>query len=179
MLSCGSLDGGGTGTGGGSASPGTGWSGTSESDRQALSGTRLKVRYVQGTDGSKSFIGFRDTMLNANCSFTFADDGQQHCLPSDVAFVSDYFADSGCSQMPLAEAQTGCAGLTYATALLQVCPIQQSIYSVTQTATPNPLYYGTPGHCQMLAAPANYVFYAVGAKVSASDFVSGTEMVEQ
>ncbi len=81
--------GGGSGTGGqggsgggSSAGGGNGNSIGAAFDREALSGTRLKTRYLQGEDGSRAPMGFFDTTRNVPCSFSLSEDGQQRCLPA-------------------------------------------------------------------------------------------------
>jgi hypothetical protein len=66
------------------------------------SGTRLRVRYHAGADGSREFLGFFDNQRNENCYFQKASDGLTRCLPSTKAvyfsYGGGYYADAACSQ---------------------------------------------------------------------------------
>jgi hypothetical protein len=68
--------------------------------REALSGSRLRVRYVEGDDGSRITAGFYDTARNEPCSFGPAEDGRLRCLPTEdlVTVLPGVFADPLCSQ---------------------------------------------------------------------------------
>src|SRR5260370_16789923 len=54
------------------------------------SGTRLKVKYYAGADGSKQFFGLHDSQLNVDCNFITAADGVSRSLP-DGAFSPNLF----------------------------------------------------------------------------------------
>jgi hypothetical protein len=66
--------------GAGGSSPDGGSSGTKASASPLTSGSRLKGRYLAGADGSKLYVGFRDTQRNENCAFAATDAGLR-CLP--------------------------------------------------------------------------------------------------
>ena len=53
-----------------------------DADAETKSGTRLKMRYYVGEDGSKQpLLGWHDTMRNEDCYFQKAEDGKLHCIP--------------------------------------------------------------------------------------------------
>src|SRR5438105_4184598 len=82
LIACGAPAPGGGGNGGGSSGAGGGSGGAGvDLDHEALSGTRLKTQYIQGDDGSRSFLGFFDTQRNEACTFGRAEDGKIRCLP--------------------------------------------------------------------------------------------------
>jgi hypothetical protein len=106
------------GRGGSASNVGSGGSGGSILDpvptasADPISGTRLKARYWQGADGSKSYIdgAWYDSELDINCAAAIAADGTFRCLPTpydgtasewvQVGFFA--FEDSLCTQ-PIAD----------------------------------------------------------------------------
>ena len=52
----------------------------------AVSGTRIKARYLLGDDGARMLLGWQDTKLGAACEWGVASDSKTRCLPgSDEA----------------------------------------------------------------------------------------------
>jgi hypothetical protein len=61
------------------------------------SGTRLKVRYIESSDGAKTFHGIWDSELNQACWFYNFDDGKKRCIPySSGSQISNFYSDSNC-----------------------------------------------------------------------------------
>lgn len=74
------------------------------------SGTRLKLNYYAGADGSKQVAAsMHDTMLNVDCYFQTAVDGTTRCLPLGTA--TNYYSDANCTQ-PLAVVSTSAGTVT-------------------------------------------------------------------
>ncbi|MGH7434680.1 MAG: hypothetical protein ACRENE_03320, partial [Polyangiaceae bacterium] len=144
------------------------------------SGTRLKLRYYAGADGSKSYSSMHDTQLNLDCYFSAASDGTSRCLPTGSATIALFFGDSGCTQ-PLAYTPTGCAGgtPTYGGKTGASCPYATTVYSILG-AFSGTAYEGSPASCiaasSALLAP--YTLYLLGAVVPPSTFVQGTLQTE-
>lgn len=174
VVGCGAPDSGGTGGG----KPGTGGAGGGAvaSSDEALSGSRLKNRYIQGEDGSRFSVGFFDSSRNEPCWFADADDGRKRCLPVELAASPIFFFDSACSERVLL--LSGCAAVPkYAYTLSATCPSEYSLYAVGAVFTPTvgQLFQGSPMNC-VQQNPANYstaTFYRVGAVIPASAFVAG------
>ena len=166
------------GTGGGSSGfgGGTGIGLAPELDREALSGTRLKNRYLQGDDGSKSLLGFFDTTRNEACSFQVAEDGKQRCLPWESAAYFGFFFDAACSER-VAYSPQSCAGLKYAFDTQFVCPYRMLMYDATEY-TPTQIFGGSATSCSKLTTIPPYTYYRVGAKIAATSFAGATVMVE-
>lgn len=63
------------------------------------SGTRLKIRYFAGSDGSKVFAGITDATRNESCTMGVkASDGLLRCLPS-YTLAASTFVDSSCTRV--------------------------------------------------------------------------------
>ena len=63
------------------SSPDGGDGGNAKGDQGLTAGSRLKVRYYVGSDGSEQANGFFDSSRNENCSYRVASDGAVRCLP--------------------------------------------------------------------------------------------------
>src|SRR5262249_36764419 len=45
----------------------------------AVSGSRLRAKYLTTADGARQFVGWYDSQRKEDCSFDVAEDGQMHC----------------------------------------------------------------------------------------------------
>ena len=139
------------------------------------SGSRLKAMYNVGSDGSKTFVTFHDTQLNADCLFGGASDGSTRCLPSGAQVTGELFSDPQCSQ-PLGIAATGCVTPVYAVQYETTCSgNQKKIFPVTGTFNGS-VYTGNATSCTAYspAVVSSYSFYNLGPEVSPSSFVQAT-----
>lgn len=171
LLSCGAAPVEPGGTGGGKQAAGGGAPGI---DQEALSGTRLKNRYLKGDDGSRSPLGFYDSVRGEACYFLTAEDGKPRCMPSteNVALISGYYADSGCTEQ-LAVTYNNCSGVgvKYAYATTETCPARFIFYGATPLSG---VAYQKAGTCQAFSPPAGFAFYKVNMKLSPDWFVPAT-----
>ena len=140
------------------------------------SGQRLKATYRQGDDGSKEYVNgvWFDTQRNENCSFAQAADGQLRCLPNGQA--TTLYSDAAC-QNAIVMAPAGCATPSYAigTADTTCGTSGAHIYKIGGAATVTTIYASAQGQC-FSGGPAasGFSFFAVGAEIPASSFVSAT-----
>ena len=159
-----------------------------EADAETKSGTRLKARYYLGADGSKQFIGWRDTMRNEDCYIAKAEDGQLHCMPIAGAAAATYFGDKECTAQPLtvvAKASQACANVAAAAPttmyLAEACGANRTLYTVGQTPVVA-VFQKTGANCTALPQVLldTYNFFPLMAPVAApaSAFVAATEQVE-
>lgn len=153
--------------------------GTPSKPSMYTSGSRLKVKYYAGSDGSRSQIGLYDTTLQTTCYFGVSADASVRCLP--VNTPSPYFSDAACT-VRMALQTKGCAAPKYASFSTsgQGCPSTLThIASVTGPVTPAKYYYLSGNTCSDFgAAPSTLDYYGIGAEVPPSAFVQGTEMQE-
>jgi hypothetical protein len=143
------------------------------------SGSRLKARYYAGSDGSKQFIGWHDSQLNADCSFVDYSDGTKRCMPSVQGSVGTYFSDAGCAQ-PLILVQTGpgCTVPKYAAkSTPNSCPSSPgtlTLYNVGPSFT-GTAFSGTASSCSKVTTTLpGYAAYSLGAEVPPSTLVAAT-----
>jgi hypothetical protein len=144
-------------------------------DQWYASGSRLKLRYFDGEDGSKQFFDWHDSSRNEDCTIQQHADGSWRCLPASqlVASTGSYYA-AGCTA-PLAIAFKGTQpkyaffpdlNAGYHPHVLQLGAL------VTGT-----VYVGTPASCTSTTPPAFYDVYATGAELPSTDFVGATPKV--
>jgi hypothetical protein len=164
----------------------------------AVSGSRLKARYLVTPDGAKQFIGWHDAERNENCAFEFAADGQQHCLPvwvvPDGIFAGgphfgSYSADAGCSQ-PLAHVGVGCPGVPPKYAALSVsmaCSAEGldvrgavQLFAMGPQVQQAAIYIGSPGSCSLYtnAPPGDYYLVQLDKEIPPSSFVAATVVTD-
>ena len=91
---------GGSGTSAGSTSKSSGVIPNANADE---SGSRLRANYVEGSDGSKHFLGtFYDTQRGEDCAFAETADGLYLCLPTvgigATISTALLFEDAQCTQ---------------------------------------------------------------------------------
>lgn len=178
LAACGGPDVDVDGAGGGSHAAGVGAGGgeqtsmTSESNRNALSGTRLKVQNIVGGDGSRVFSSFHDATLDIDCTFQTAEDGQMRCLPLQRAQATGQFADSQCT-VPFFQ---GCGDLKYGVQENNTCPPTIAVFGL-QNATQACSTVGDQCTCMQVSSGAFGNFASTG-KIDASSFVTGTIQAE-
>lgn len=137
------------------------------------SGDRLKVRYYEGTDGSRfPMLQPYDSELKTACSYRQTSDGAWRCVPPTV--IASYFSDAGCSQ-GLA-VTSPCGGVEYS-ATTDACGLGLRIFELGAAVTQAEVFSSSSGECKPLGNPclvASCAMRSVGAEVAASRFVSGT-----
>lgn len=147
------------------------------------SGTRLKVRTIEGADGSANVIAgqFYDSELEETCYPGRAADGVTRCLPMGGATA--FFSDPSCSDR-IAYAAKGCTVQKFFrwTTTGAVCGTSDAHLSkVGGLVSPTELYSGTPETCTAVTPAALdiyleiYDFYEVGPELPASTFVEITD----
>lgn len=148
----------------------------------ATSGTRLRARYYAGEDGSRQFMGWRDTTRNEDCSFLKSEDGQLRCLPT--ATYASYYSDAGCSQplLAVAKATPNCGAVAFAAPAyaLDVGTAQcgtMRIWKVGAAVAPGMIYVGSPASCTGTAPLDVYAYYST-THITPTEFVAATEQVE-
>jgi hypothetical protein len=144
------------------------------------SGTRLKVNYYAGTDGSKqSADSMHDTMLNIDCSFRTMSDGTLRCAPiGGASGVGFYFADSACSQQ-LAMAASGCTPTNaYANVTSSTCGGYLAVYTLSGAYSGASYYLKSGTNCLGPTSTSGSTFYTVGAEQPPSTFVQATMQME-
>ena len=152
---------------------------------QTGNGSRLKVKYWVGDDGSKTPVPFVlwDSARSEDCVFTTAADGKSRCLPtSGNAFVGSYYSDSGCTK-PLGwwSSSSACSGSNrkYASLTDTDCSLGTHIFPV-QSAFTGTVYSNALGTCKVLEATAlaSVSLFSLGAEIPASSFVAATMKTE-
>jgi len=166
----------GTGGQGGSSSSGDAGTGGDSTVAGFVSGSRLRARYYEGTDGSKQMIGWHDSELGMGCTVLPAEDGSLRCLPSMV--VTTYFADQACAQ-PAAAVTKGCPVFPMVSGVVTAETCTSGAYrGYVVGIAASTVYAGEPGNCtEQTGASTTWDLYTLGLMVP-SQFVEMTEHVE-
>lgn len=139
------------------------------------SGTRLKLRFYEGSDGSRQFIDFYDSELKTTCTVPVTTaDGKTRCVPASTGLP--WFTTSDCTGAPVfyAVAKADPQPAVLVVAMLGVPP---SAYRPGALATPGSGHFmrTMTGLCVSVTAdPANFNYYSVGAPLADSAFVEMT-----
>ena len=169
------------------SNPDSGDGGNVKGNQGYTAGSRLKVQYYEGSDGSEQQNGFFDSSLNVSCFYITASDLTIRCLPISGQASSSAFSDSQCSQR-LGYVTKGCTKPPYAyTATTNTACGGGAFYSVFPTNgayTGTSVWYMSGTTCtayttqQVTSLYASYDAYSVGAEVAPSSFVSATTTVK-
>jgi hypothetical protein len=156
----------------------TGGSGGESADLGYVSGARIRARYLDGDDGSKQFVGWRDTQLGMDCTYLFAEDGEYRCLPSSI-LVGGYFTDANCGQPAALVAKT-CAVPQYASVVTTTTTCTGAVqYRGNLVGSAAPYIYSWNGTCVDVTASLSSTYDAhVLTTVLATQFVAAHEVVE-
>jgi len=157
------------------------------------SGTRLKLQYYVGTDGSQLAAGMFDSQLNVQCYFGKASDGKIRCLPFPTPTVligtQNFYVDAMCSQVLGVAYNAKCA----APSVIDVpntnnCTTSDTLYRVGAQFT-GALYQSSSTGCAALDANsqkalvgAGYTFYELGSQIQPPDpsqYVEATLQTQQ
>lgn len=166
-------------------------------------GTRLRPIYSITTsdDGAtnKTFVRWRDTKLDVDCSFDLASDGSVRCvpeaqiLPADQPGIGRLYADASCTTplvavLPLAPS---CAAPKFISDNLggsgAACPSatkgRTAVWHAVAVGPAVDVYEGGPSSCAKVPptiVPSSYVLFSATTIVAPSEFQSGavTTVVE-
>jgi hypothetical protein len=143
------------------------------------SGTRLKVKYYAGDDGSKAFAGFYDSQRKEDCSFRTAADGVSRCMPTTNAVFSGYYADMTCTQ-PVVVVPAGCSTPTYVLQTDVSCNPVSDLLSVGVSYSGSSIYVLSGTTCTGTSGTGSgAAYFYLGSEVPPSSFVAGTLQVGQ
>jgi len=130
-------------------------------DTWHVSGSRLKIRYYEATDGARQFLGWYDTQRKEDCNvFTLPTPGAFQCVPGHMLAVSS-FKDAGCT-VPLGVSVTGTEKYIRNGAAFAERGAQHT----------GGLYSGKPGSCFAGTPIAGYTYWEFGTAVPSDAFVS-------
>ena len=142
-------------------------------DEWHKSGSRLKLRFLKGDDGTQQFFGWSDsTRGGEECSFAQHADGSWRCMPAATANVI-YFASNSCTGTELGYVMKGLPapkyGVKYETLGTRRYPVTGPHVGTVYGRNP-----GT-GACENASSVSTSAdVYAVGPELPSSAFVLGT-----
>jgi hypothetical protein len=181
-----------SGPGGGASSSATNSSssGTASSSSTGGPSTRLKPKYIAGTDGSKYYVPnvLYDTQRMEDCGYATAADGVRRCLPKDMVATSIGYKDAACTKpfVWVSQPPPGCTATAPAyvatTDPPPLCatpsyePPKHVYPTLTLTSLPNVYGYQlVNGSCVPSGGgPLGNLPFDVGAEIPPASFVDGT-----
>lgn len=163
----------------------------------AKSGSRLRLRWVDGTDGSRAQVDVPvvDSALTRRagqlvaCSYRYRyqHNGHLYCLPVEPVAMYDHrqplFSDSGCTQRVFFDAAAAACGpaplyVVYEEAAAPCAPVFK-VATVREVAPPSALYLMVGMTCAPGPGGSAGTRYFVADKAMAlADFQEGTEGAE-
>jgi len=149
----------------------------------AESGSRLKVQWMNGDDGSKFVAGVIDSTRNEACSFFKMTDGSTRCIPFNAASgnYAGYFADPACTMRISGRQKPPCATEpTYAYTYVYSVPGDVCsatgviIFQIGSMITPATIYSMSGTTCVSSQPNANQEYRLVGPEIPPSAFVAAS-----
>lgn len=179
MTACAALGGGGSSDPASSTSSSSGSSGpvpNAMANTWYASGSRLRVRFLEGADGSKQFWGWFDSARGEECSFLQHADGSIRCLPDRPANLATYFASNACTT-PLAYANRGAVAPKYA---VRFDPSGgRSVFPVSGPVHTGGVWLLSGANCvDASSSKSSLDFFPVGSEIAAGEFVLATPKSE-
>ena len=153
--------------------------GTSNSDGVQHSGSRIKLRGIETSEGTFLFTSPYDSMLGAICYPVRTVDGVLRCVPIGDATVTA-FADGNC-MMPLVSASTNTCtkpalAVKYTSSTTDRCDTRFTVYRVGSVVDVAKVFTMNPGTgCVQVNASPGTDYYAVTSQVQDTDLVTFTE----
>lgn len=157
-------------------------------ETQAVSGTRLRARYLvpESGGGAKRFVGFQDTQRHEPCVATPLGSEGWACLPQDLQLFFPEYEDAACTT-PLAwrtPRPTGSVkpydepaytSLVVPPVVLTPCatPTGTRVYKLSPRGAPTRLFSAQTGTCsEVSGAVPQGVEWFVGQEIPLQSFVS-------
>ncbi len=146
------------------------------------SGTRLKVKVLNSSDGAKVFQAMHDTDRDEDCAFQLASDGTTRCLPTSIAHAGTYFANSSCTT-PLAAVFVGCTAPAYVSVPVgsscATSPGQGARVFLRNPTLFSSYYVKSAGTCSGPHPASGFALVGpTGSEIPPSSFVEATVAIE-
>ncbi len=136
------------------------------------SGTRLRANVVKAAGGATLFVSWHDTLLDMDCRFAKADDGQMRCLPITGAAIA--YSDGACSVPLIGLSPCGAAPKMVSVGSADGCSVTAYQTTAKLSAPIEVHYKNGGGTCGSAEAPGAIDFYDGSVPVGTSELVSAT-----
>lgn len=158
--------------------PGGGSSGISSrnADDWMRSGLRLKVTYLESRDGARQFAGWRDTKINAECSFARHSGGFTRCLPGGPAVTGVYWNSNTCDGTQLVASPKGAGRPAFAT---MSTPTGARVFNLTGEPVTSFIHIKSGTSCVVAGAGvlSDADYYALASEVPGTEFIDAETKV--
>lgn len=138
------------------------------------SGSRLKARFLETPGGARSFLGWHDSELGIDCSFSEIN-GAHRCLPSPYRVVSysiPYYSDASCTNRVVPDLGSPCPDPDYALRYETCGDGERSYFEIGAKVLGGSTYIKSGENCNASTAPVDY--YPLGSEVPLSTFASAS-----
>lgn len=136
------------------------------------SGTRLRANVVKAAGGATLFVSWHDTLLDMDCRFAKADDGQMRCLPITGAAIA--YSDGACSVPLIGLSPCGAAPKMVSVGSADGCSVTAYQTTAKLSAPIEVHYKNGGGACGGAEAPGAIDFYDGSVPVGTSELLSAT-----
>lgn len=141
------------------------------------SGDRIKLKFLESTDGARLVTGMHDLDRGEDCAFSVASDGQTRCLPKSYGTAlqeKGYFADAACTT-PAAAVEACATPPKYVflfppPSCLSSPPVVGPEVYLRGTTMTSAYRKDVNNQCISTGLSLATTYYGLGAKVSASEF---------
>jgi hypothetical protein len=148
-------------------------------------GSRLKIRWAQGPGGRRTFNGWYDTMLKAECNFRRAVDGEWRCLPTafTMATTPNDFSDPACTAPAAVYSNASCEPPEFIRRVdtTNACQSRERIYARGERIAENRTFWrpdGPMGRCAAGAILDTSAAFRLGPELPVTMFVRGKDVVK-
>ena len=143
-------------------------------------GSRLKLRVLAASDGARQFAGFHDTQIDEQCWFTETNEERQHCIPSRVVYLGNYFSDTQCTRRLGTVQGTECVPRFARWSEVVGCHTKVRMFELgTRFPRDSQAYYrNSAGECAEVNVSQDLAWYEAGREVSLDTFVSANVTVQ-
>jgi hypothetical protein len=112
-----------------------------------VAGSRLRPIFRTAEDGTRTQVGWHDTLFDTPCAFSHTADGDLRCLPTNSAGEPWHYADANCTQPALQDHQIP-EGATVVNARDHSC-FGYSYWQVGEAV--DEIYYNANGPCEVFS----------------------------
>jgi len=124
---------------------------------EPVAGTRLRPIVRVADDGTRTHVGWQDTLLDTPCQFTKSSDGELRCLPKSTEDSLWLFADALCTQPVLQDINIP-PGTTFIRERALDCS-ETPFYEVGDAV--DTIYYADQGRCEFFSNDPSHRLIAV------------------
>lgn len=148
--------------------------GSTSTDALAPGDTQIQARVATTPDGLTSTLGYHDTLLGVDCTFSAFADGVTRCYPATLS--PGYYSDPECT-VPVAYAFAGCSDDDLPRFILSspgACSTLLTVFERGTEINPPVLYLDAGDSCLETSTSPTFRYFLYGPSVSPDVFERAT-----